>query len=407
MILSAIFVVGNAQQQKWKAPKQPKRTKWVAPQQVAPEVIDVWRPYGLADNWFIDLSGGVSVSMAENMGGHEWNKVCAPAFEFGLGKSFSSVWATRFIMSYKQQKGWTSQRVLDEMGELVGDGDYGFKMAGVGLDEMLSVMDMLCPYNEKRRFNMQLFIGGGLNYSFGFDKKVQRWYRYGYPVDDADQVNVYVRGGLNLQYRLGNAADLYVQGTCNWVDDNYNGVRHSTGSAFDTFADVMVGARVHLMDHYGDYRYYKVRRWEATSLRGSERKVAKFLDKEKEDEYRMREAAEVVAFGELMKTRIAFYVDRSFVNDYQMENLRIVADFLKKHPEVNLVVKGYSGASTKRESPTMHLAERRVESVKKVLLRYYDVDPSRFEVKFDEQAVPPFPMDSEWIDGVVFLMVER
>jgi hypothetical protein len=220
-------------------------------------------------------------------------------------------------------------------------------------------------------------------------------------------VNVFLHGGISFLYRLGNAADCFMQGTCNLVDDNYNGVRHSTGSAFESFADVMLGVRIHLMDHYGDYRYYKVRRWEATSLRGSEQKVAKFLDSEKLVEYQTREVAETVAFGELMKTRISFYVDRSFVNDYQMENLRIVADFLKNHPEVNLVIKGYSGASTKSESPTMHLAERRVESVRKVLLRYYDVDPARFEVEFDEQAKAPFPMVGEWIDGVVFLMVER
>lgn len=409
LFMLGMWAVSGAAQKpyKWKPPKQPKRAKWVAPKQMAPEVIDVWRPYGVADNWFLDLGVGGSFSMAENMKGHDLEKVYAPAFEFGLGKLFSPLWATRFAMSYKQQKGWVSPQVLESMAVLVGDGDYGFKMVGVGMDEMFSVTDWLFRYSEKRRFNLSLFIGGGLNYSFGFDSKVERWYRYGYPVDNTDQINVFVRGGISFLYRLGNAADLVVQGAYHLIDDNYNGVRHSATSAFDSFADVTLGVRVHLMDHYGDYRYYKVRRWEATSLRGSELKVAKFLDDEKLKEYRTREEAEVVAFGELMKTRISFYVDRSFVNDYQMENLRIVADFLKAHPEVNLVVKGYSGASTKKESPTMRLAERRVESVKKVLLRYYDVDPSRFEVEFDEQADAPFPMVGEWIDGVVFLMVER
>ena len=226
-------------------------------------------------------------------------------------------------------------------------------------------------------------------------------------MDDADRVNVYVRGGVNMQCRLSDITDLFVQGAYYWVDDNYNGVRHSSASAFDSFADLMVGVRIHLMDHYGDYRYYKVRRWEATSLRGSESKVSDYLNKEIQEEYQVLENVEKVAFGELMKTRISFYVDRFYVNDYQMENLRIVADFLKKHPDVNLIIKGFSDASAKRESPTMHLAERRSEAVKKVLLRYYGVDPSRIDVEFDEQAIAPFPMVGEWIDGVVFQMVER
>ena len=41
--------------------------------------------------------------------------------------------------------------------------------------------------------------------------------------------------------------------------------------------------------------------------------MAELLDNEKLKEYQDREASEVVAFGELMKTRISFYVDRVFV----------------------------------------------------------------------------------------------
>ena len=60
LVLSVLFVAGYAQSQKWKAPKRPKRPKWEAPKQLAPEVIDVWRPYVVSDNWFLDFYGGVS-----------------------------------------------------------------------------------------------------------------------------------------------------------------------------------------------------------------------------------------------------------------------------------------------------------------------------------------------------------
>ena len=61
----------------------------------------------------------------------------------------------------------------------------------------------------------------------------------------------------------------------------------------------------------------------------------------------------------------------------------------------------------KSESPDMHLAERRVTSVKKALIKYYNVDPSRFETWYDEEALAPFPMKGEWIDGVVFEMTAK
>lgn len=404
--LLALACVGYAQQQKWKAPKRPKRPKWEAPKQLAPEVIDVWRPYNVSDNWFLDFYGGVSLSLAENMKGHGLGKLCRPMFDFGVGKQFSNVWTTRFTFGYKNQKGWASKQAM-AVSSLLGDGDYTYHVMVLYVDEMLSLTKLFCPYNEMRKLDLQMFIGGGVNYSWHFDDKVDRWARYGYPVDGRDHVNWAARAGLLAMWKLNDTADLSLQGSYNIVNDNFNGVKHTNRFALDSYVDVVVGVRLHLSDHYGNSRYYKVRRWEATSLRTTESKVADLLEDERVKEYEARESAEVVAFGELMKTRISFYVDRTFVNDYQMENIRIVADFLKKHPEVNLIVRGYCGASSKTESPDMHLAERRVASVKKALVKYYGVDSSRFETWYDEETQAPFPMKGEWIDGVVFEMVRN
>lgn len=398
---------GAAQhQQRWKAPKRPKRPKWEVPKREAPEVIDVWRPYRLADNWFLDFGGGASFSFAENMAGHDLKDISTPMFDFSMGRQFSSVWSTRLTMGIKQQRGWASKEAIAASTLLEGGG-YKFKVAAAYLDEMMSLTHLLCPYNERRRLDVQLFAGVGLNYSFDFDDKVDKWARYGYPVDGTDFINWALRGGLVFLYKVSEALDFEVQGAYNYVSDNYNGVKHSAGFAFDTYLDVSLGVRFHLMDNYGDSRYYKVRRWEATALRASTPQVAHLLSQEKSREYQERESHEVVAFGQLMKTRISFYVDRTFVNDNQMENLLLVANFLKKHPEVHLTVKGYSGVSTKNEAPDMHLAEKRVEAVKKALIRHYDVDASRFDTWFDETAPAPFPMRGEWIDGVVFLMEQQ
>ena len=329
LALLTFAIVGNAQsQQKWKAPKRPRRPKWEAPRQIAPEVIDVWRPYNVSDNWFLDFNGGVSLSMAENMKGHKFKDIWQPMFEFSFGKQFSHLWSTRVSMGYRKQKGWASKEAI-AVSSLLEGGDYTFQMASLYVDELLSLTDMFCPYNELRRLNIQVFAGMGLDYSFGFDKKVENWERYGYPVDGKDHVNFAVRGGLLCMYKLNDTADLYLQGKCHMVGDNYNGVKHANGFVFDSYLDVSLGVRIHLMDHFGNSRYYKVRRWEATALRGSDQRVADMLESEKLKEYETREESEVVAFDELMQTRISFYVDRTFVNDAQMENLRIVADFLK------------------------------------------------------------------------------
>lgn len=405
LFLLCFSLSGLAQhQQKWKAPKRPKRPKWEAPKQLAPEVIDVWRPYNVADNWFLDFNGGASFSLAENTGGHRFGNILTPLFDFGVGKQFSNAWSTRLNFGYRKQKGWASKEAMSNS-TMLGDGDYTYQLAVAYIDEELSLIRMFCHYNELRRFDAQVFAGAGLNYSWGFAKKTNNWDRYGYPIDNTDHLNLAARAGVHLLYKVADAADLSLQGTFNLVGDNFNGVRN--GSSVNSYVDVALGVRIHLMDHYGNCRYYKVRRWEATAMRASTQKVAELLDEEKRKEYEKREASEVVAFGELMKTRISFYINRTFVNDAQMENVRIVADFLQKHPEVNLLVRGYSGASTNSESPNMHLAEKRAEAVKRALIRHYGVDPERFDTWYDEDESAPFPMKGEWIDGVVFMMIHR
>ena len=406
LLAMAMLIPARAQQQKWKAPKQPKRAKWVAPKQPRPEVIDVWRPYSFVDNWYIDFLGGTSTSLAENMGGHGFGKITQPMFDFGFGKQFSHIFSTRLTIGYKAQSGWASKEAL-AASSLLEKGGYTFKMATFYVDEMLDLTHLFLSYNEKRRLGFQLFAGVGLNYSFSFDDKVKRWARYGYPVDGTDFINVALRGGLLASYQLSEVADVMLQGTINMVGDDYNGVRHSPSFAFESYVDVSLGIRVHLPDHYGDYRYWKVRRWEASSLRTTEPRVAGILDGEKEREYTTRAASERPWIGTEMKTRITFYIDRYYVSDQQMENLRLVADFLKKNPGINLIVRGYSAASTKEEVPNMHLAERRAEAVQKALIKYYEVEPERLSVWFDESATAPYPMKGEWIDGVIFQIVER
>lgn len=399
-------LAGAAQrQQKWKAPKRPKPVRWNPPKAVAPEVIDVWRPYLIPDNWFVEVAGGMSISMAENMGGHPFGKMYRWSFDAGIGRQFSYLWSTRFSAGYRTQRGWASKEAL-AASTLLGDGDYTYHMAAAYVDELFSLSRLFLPYNERRWFDLQLLLGVGLNYTWGFSDKTKSWTRYGYPVENTDFINLALRGGLQVLLKASETTDIFLQGTYHMVDDRYNGVRHSEGFAFDPYMEVSVGVKMYLMDHYGDHRYYKVRRWEATSLRTEEPQIASLLDGERQKEYQQREASEVVAFGELMKTRIAFYVDRSFINDYQMENLRIVADFLRKHPEVRLILKGYTGVSTHSEGKGQHLAERRVMAVRKALVRHYGVDASRLEVQFDETAPAPFPMNGEWLDAVVFQMVE-
>ncbi len=403
MLCACCFTQAQEQQKKkWVAPVRPKLVKWKGPQQDAPEVIDLYRPYTIADNWFVQLGVGGDMSLAENTGGHAGFGNVGPAFDIALGRNFSRVWATRFNIAYHQQYGWASDDAIKSH-QAIGKGKYGFKMGMAHLDELVNLTNIFCPYDEKRKLNVQMFAGVGVNYSWDFKKDTKDWENYGYPVDKSDQISLDLRAGLQFSYMVSEGIDVTMQGAYHMVNDGYNGVKTKKGFGFDSYVSASVGLTLYLPDHYGDYRYKKIRKAELNSLRELPQ-VADYLDNEKKKEYRQREANEKVAFGQQMLTRVSFYVDRAFVNDDQMENLRIVADFLKKHPEVDIVVKSYNGASKGTESPDMKLAQRRAEAVRKALVRHHHVDESRIDIEYDEKADAPYPMKGEWIDAVVFQM---
>lgn len=413
LLFLGVAVSGYAQQQtkgKWVAPKRPKVKKWVAPKQNGPvEVIDVWRPYYVMDNWSLEVQGGVSAAMSENYTGHGIMDMLGPTGGLAIAKQTSSLFSTRFALNYARQVGWVADGSAKNLPSIIGDGHYPFGMTEAFLDERINLTNMLFKYSEKRRLDMLLFVGVGGNYAWGIDKNTKLWEKYGeqYVLDRTDHINMAVRGGVQFLYKASPSVDVSLQGAYKMIGDSYNGQKHTDKFAFDPVVDVSVGVVLHLVDHYGDYRYKKVHRSEANSLRGQIVEVAEFLDNEKEAKMRTKEAAEVVEYGKLMKTAVSFYTDRAYVNDDQMENLRIVADFLKAHPDVNLIVRGYNGASRGSESPDMQLAERRVEAVKKALIRHFNVDQSRFTLWFDEEGMSPYPMQGEWIDAVVFEMVKR
>lgn len=407
MICMVLTIASHAQQTKpkWKAPHR-TIPKWVSPKREnEEEVLELWRPYGVSDNWFVDFNVGTSVPFSENMEFGDAFKQYRPVFDFGVGKQFSYLWSTKFNVGYKQTFGKICDDAdVNEIVDYYGN-EYLFKMCVISINEQIDLTNLLCPYKENRKFGVQAFAGVGVNYAWGFPKKMKNLIREGYEFDNRDHVNLDLCLGAQCLYKLSRAVDASLRVSANLIGDNHNGLTHGTFA--DPYVFAGLGVVVHLQDHYGDYRYKKVHRWEAKSLRTQHASIAKYLNDEKKAELKSREESEVVRIGELMKTHVSFYVDRFYVNDEQLENLRIVADFLKDNPDVNVIIKGYSGASDNCESPVMHLAQKRVDAVKKRLIRNLKVDSSRIETWYDEEAKAPFEMKGEWIDAVVFEMTRR
>ena len=407
-MLVAMPVSAQTKQKKWKAPKRPK-VKWKAPKvENTDPLLDIWRPYDVSDNWSIDIYGGTGGTDGENIKGHGIFSTMGLMLGAGVTKQTSYLFSTRLALEYAKQYGWIAEKSI-QLPYMVHPGKYNFNMIELWLEEKFSLTNAFCRYNENRRLNVHLLLGVGVNYSMGANKETRIWELFNgivledYSLDHAGRVNLALRTGLQAQVAISRTMDIFAQALFNMIGDKHNALTHA-GGTLEPGIEIGAGLTFHLQDSYGDYRYRKVRRGLAMQLHGKSDAVDKYLAREKAQ--KMEKIKHInVEYGKVLNDyKIAFYIDRTFINEQEMEKIMAVSEFLKLHPEANLIIKAYSGASQNFEAPYLNLAKHRLEAVKYALTQRFGVDENRLVEWYDEEAVCPSEGRGEWIDAVEFEM---
>ena len=137
-------------------------------------------------------------------------------------------------------------------------------------------------------------------------------------------------------------------------------------------------------------------------------RLAKMADDENdrlaEANLMMPEIYEKIKLSEALQTTISFYVDRYYITDAQMKNLKSVATFLRTHPDINLIVTGYADVETAYPAYNLRLSQKRAQTVYDTLVNEFKVPKDRLRIDFKGDTVQPYDQVNEWNRAVIFFL---
>ena len=81
-----------------------------------------------------------------------------------------------------------------------------------------------------------------------------------------------------------------------------------------------------------------------------------------------------------LQPTVLFQVGKSVVENSQMPNIELIAQYMKNHPDANVEIKGYASPEGSKEI-NQKLSENRAEAVKNVLVKKYKIAADRLVTK--------------------------
>lgn len=171
-------------------------------------------------DWWLGASVGVTHSLAENADGADFIHNY-PGVDMQLGSFFSPYVGARFSFGLNPQLGRPGQAQREGDPEVYTM--YRFQVLTAYVDALLDITSVLQPRRKYRpKFNVLMYLGGGMLESFDFDKKVLDWEYY--PVDPWDKICWGAHAGLMISYRLSSHWDWMLEGSYNMTENRYDGV---------------------------------------------------------------------------------------------------------------------------------------------------------------------------------------
>lgn len=382
-----------------------------------------WLSSRPGSDWFISLEGGVSQLMSENYENFPFEKNLKPTGGINFGKWFSPVWGLRFglsggtLSSYLGEgtnptlvglwygpKGANhyfnpaSTQITSTLGvatEKRGEIWYqDFSYATASLDFMVNLKNLFRPYNPKGFFNPVLYGGFGYARTLGKDFDPFGIYKdYKGNKDNIGSVdNLVGQAGLQLNFRLCDAFDLYLAAEGLLVPENFDRILGGT----DTYEGV-VSAKLGLTYHFNFRHFIKAPLYDQSIIDDLNRQI---------NDLRNAKPATVVCppvpvcppcpkveapvVSDPQLEPVFFLLDSHVVRDNQLVNVAKAAEYLISHPSAKLELASYADKKTGNPKYNLQLSKKRSDAVANVLVNKFGIDKKRLTVKYFGDTVQPY-----------------
>lgn len=336
------------------------------------------------DNWSVELKAGAVTPLTHSA----FLRNARPAFGFGIGKQLTPV-----IGLGIQGMGYVN----------TSDSRTAFDASEVSLIGKINLTNLLGGYaGEPRAFEIEALTGIG-------------WLHY-YQNGPGDTNSWSTRLGLNLNFNLGEEkawtfgikpAIVYdMQGDFNSRKSRFN----ANHAAFELTA----GLTYHFMCSNGARHFTTVRPYdpiEMGELNDAVNNLRSQLDEKdmqldnamQQANNLQRELADcraqaantetVVKTNRIPESIISFRQGKSVVDASQLPNVERVGNYMNKHPEVKVVIKGYASPEGNLDF-NERLAKARAEAVKSILVKKYKISDAR--IAAEGQGIGNMFSDPDW-----------
>lgn len=377
-------------------------------EEVYPDTVVGLRHYQSGDNWFFGLHGGINNASGENIRlGRDFGDVFGWTAAASLGKYFSPQVGARLQAGYMTQHGIANEEFARYHHLTGDDAHYDFHNIFGYIDGLLNFNNIFAKFKESTKLNVIGIAGIGVNYTGGFSDNIKSWRHspsngVGYNVRPDSKAYFAMRAGLGLNWFISKSVDLGLEVTYNAVDDGYNGVRDDKKN--DGYFNALLGLTFHFKDQYGDYRFKYRSLNDADMIDELNRKI----NAARADLAGIRPDTKTEGTQtRILDMTVSFIIDKYNITDIQKKNVEAVANYIKTHDDVNVVVTGYADVQTAYPAYNMKLSERRAKAVYNMLVNEFGVDPDRLRMDYKGDTVQPYERKNEWNRVVVFILEPR
>lgn len=337
---------------------------------------------------FITVQGGMQYTLGEA----SFSDLLSPNFQLGLGYQFSPALAARLQVNGLNAKGgWNG------LGNPPLNETYKFNYFAPGIDVMLNLSNLICGWNPNRVFNVTAFLGGGLNIASGNDDAnaigAQLGARKGaYNLEylwDGTKMNPFGRGGVELAFRLSDNVKLLVEGNANLLSDKWNSKK--AGNA-DWYFNGLVGLRFNLGKSYTKTE----KAIETTPIVPATTPVVPTTQPTQPTKPAVTEPVKpVVEKVEPLRRDIFFVINKYEIRPSEESKVADIAKYLNDNPKAKVALCGYADRGTGNDEINDRLGRQRVEVVKDMLIKKYNISADRISTDSKGAREQPFAINEQ------------
>ncbi|MFZ4863860.1 OmpA family protein [Sphingobacterium sp. Mn56C] len=333
------------------------------------------------DNWFLGAGAGAQIFFGDHAKQMKFGDRITPNYELYLGKWFSPGIGVRAGANGFKINTATQDVALSKNGKKVDKqpwDDYKlyereFDYYHVHADVLFNLTNIFGGFREKRFYNISPYLGVG--YMVTNDKPKQK--------------EVSLNAGIFNSFRLGSAFDLTLDVRGALVNDRFDGVLGGR------FGEGPLSASLGLV-----YKFKK-RNWDkqsTTTITNSydEAALAALISRVKQLSNDNDELRKLLANAKdttitninVMKNMLAapilvtFPINKSVVSNEARVNLGFFAKLIKEtNPDMVYTVTGYADKGTGTPQINERLSKERAESIFKVLVNEFGVNPAQLKVQ--------------------------